>query len=96
MTPGLAKNIGVSNFRIADLELIFKTSKVKPVVNQIEFHPYLQQPKLCKFLADHEIRVQGYSPLVPLTAKPEGPLSPVLEKIAAKKGKTTAQVIFSA
>jgi diketogulonate reductase-like aldo/keto reductase len=38
----LVKSIGVSNFRINDLKEILSTCKIKPVVNQIEFNPYLQ------------------------------------------------------
>ncbi|CAI8508855.1 unnamed protein product [Hanseniaspora opuntiae] len=39
---GKAKQIGVSNFRVDDLERIMKICKIKPMCNQIEFHPYLQ------------------------------------------------------
>ena len=39
---GLTKYIGVSNFRIADIERVLKICKIKPVVNQIEINPYLR------------------------------------------------------
>lgn len=90
--PGLTKDIGVSNFRIVDIERILKIAKHKPVINQIEFHPYLQQKKLLAYLAEKDILVAAYGPLAPLTGKKDGPLTAVIEKIAEKEGKTPAQV----
>jgi diketogulonate reductase-like aldo/keto reductase len=78
-----------------DLERIIKIAKYKPVVNQIEFHPYLQQNKLRTFLADNDILVEAYAPLVPLTTKKDGPLTAVIEKIAKNEGKTPAQVLIT-
>ena len=75
-----------------DIERILRIAKYKPVINQIEFHPYLQQPKLCAYLAKNDILLSAYAPLVPLTTKTDGPLSSVVEKIAKKEGKTPAQV----
>ena len=75
-----------------DIERILKIAKHKPVVNQIEYHPYLQQPKLRAYLEKNDILLSAYAPLVPLTTKADGPLSPVVEKIAKKEGKTPAQV----
>lgn len=92
---GLAKNIGVSNFRIVDIERILKVAKHKPVVNQIEFHPYLQQNKLREYLAKNDILVEAYSPLIPLTTRKDGPLTPVIEKIARNEGRTPAQVFYN-
>jgi len=89
---GLARNIGVSNFRIQDIQRILKIAKHKPVVNQIEFHPYLQQNKLRKFHAENDILTEAYAPLVPLTMKKDGPLTTVVERIAKEQGKTPAQV----
>lgn len=57
---GLARSIGVSNFRISDLEQIFKTCKVVPAVNQIEFHPYLQRRELVQFMQEHGVAIMGY------------------------------------
>ena len=89
---GLAKNIGVSNFRIMDLERILKVAKYKPAMNQIEYHPYLQQDKLRQFHAEHGIITTGYGPLVPLRANKDGPLIAVIQNIATKQSKTPDQV----
>lgn len=53
------KSIGVSNFRVEDLEQILKTCKIKPVVNQIEYHPYLQQSNLIKYCHTNDILIEG-------------------------------------
>jgi diketogulonate reductase-like aldo/keto reductase len=74
------------------LEAILKIAKHPPVINQIEFHPYLQQDKLRQYLAENDILLEAYAPLVPLTTKTDGPLTPILDKIAKKQGKTPAQV----
>jgi diketogulonate reductase-like aldo/keto reductase len=94
LIAGLARNIGVSNFRIVDLERILKIAKYKPVINQIEFHPYLQQHKLTRFLADNDILLEAYAPLVPISTKSDGPLTAVLDKISQKIGKTPAQILL--
>lgn len=57
---GLAKTIGVSNYRPQDLEAVLKTAKVKPAVNQIEFHPYLQRIELLEFHKKHGIATTAY------------------------------------
>ena len=89
---GLARNIGVSNFRILDLERILRIARHKPVVNQIEFHPYLPQDKLRSYHAEKGIITEAYGPLTPLVSKPEGPVTSVVEAIANKRDKTPAQV----
>lgn len=58
---GLAKTIGVSNYRPQDLEAILKTATIKPAVNQIEFHPYLQRTELLEFHKKHGIATTAYS-----------------------------------
>lgn len=62
---GLVKNIGVSNFSIALLERILSIPdlKIKPVINQVELHPYLPQQELRKFCAENGIVVEAYSSL---------------------------------
>ncbi|MGV0827662.1 aldo/keto reductase [Empedobacter brevis] len=60
---GKAKAIGVSNFNINHLEALAETAEIKPMVNQIEFHPGHSQPELVNFCKQHDILVQAWSPL---------------------------------
>lgn len=87
---GRAKSIGVSNYTIRHLEELLASCKVKPAVNQVELHIYLQQPELLKFCADNEIVVEAYSPL----AHGQGMDNEVLVGIAEKHGKTPAQIMI--
>lgn len=68
---GKAKNIGVSNFAVEDLEEIFKTAEIKPQVNQIEYNAFLQNqtPGIYEFAQKNNILLEAYAPLGPLTVK---------------------------
>lgn len=81
---GLAKSIGVSNFRAQDLATVLKTCKVVPAVNQIEFHPYRQRPEVMAVMNEHGILPVGYGALVSLRKKPGGPVDEYVEELAAK------------
>jgi diketogulonate reductase-like aldo/keto reductase len=61
---GRARAIGVSNFLIHHLKALLKKAGIVPAVNQIEFHPYLQQPDLIRFCRTHQIQVEAWSPLM--------------------------------
>jgi diketogulonate reductase-like aldo/keto reductase len=63
LSTGKAKAIGVSNFNINKLQDLLSKTDVVPACNQIEAHPYLQQPELLKFCSDKNILVEAYSPL---------------------------------
>ena len=60
---GLVKTIGVSNFEIRHLEFILEEAEIKPVVNQIEFHPQHQQKHVVEFCKKHVIQVVGWGTL---------------------------------
>ncbi|MGH8112928.1 MAG: aldo/keto reductase, partial [Rhodanobacteraceae bacterium] len=60
---GLARHIGVSNFSAAKLERLLDGERIKPAMNQVELHPYLQQNELVEFCGEHGIHVTAYSPL---------------------------------
>ena len=49
VAKGLVKAIGISNFSITKTERLLQTAKIVPAVNQVECHPYLQQPKLKEY-----------------------------------------------
>ncbi len=87
---GRVKAIGVSNFHIHHLEDILRETETVPMVNQVEFHPYLQQTELRKFCKEHLIRFEAWSPLM------QGHFKniPVIKSIAGKYGKTEAQIIL--
>ncbi|UAL52222.1 aldo/keto reductase [Bacillus sp. CMF21] len=82
--------IGVSNFQIHHLEDLIAAAEIKPMVNQVEFHPHLTQKDLMAYCTKEEIRLEAWSPLK------QGQLlnEPVIEKIAKKYNKSIAQVIL--
>jgi len=57
---GLTKALGVSNFRVQDLQHILETATIPPLVNQVEFHPYLQTPELHGFCQRNGILLESY------------------------------------
>ena len=60
---GLIRHIGVSNFNIPKLQQLMAVSDIKPEVNQIELHPYFQQPDLVEYCQSNDMLVTAYSPL---------------------------------
>ena len=86
---GLAKSIGVSNFKQHHLEQVIACG-VMPAVNQVELHPIFQQKDLRKYCADKNIVVQAWSPLMRSAALNMDELT----AIAAKYGVTVAQLIL--
>jgi diketogulonate reductase-like aldo/keto reductase len=58
---GLVKNLGVANFNVTILRDLLNSSKVKPVLNQFEFHPLNTQKTLVKFCKSKNIQVGAYS-----------------------------------
>lgn len=87
---GKIKAIGVSNFLQHHLEDLFTHCSVKPMVNQIEYHPYLTQPSLIKFLKDNKIHPEAWSPLM------QGHITEVklLSDIGRKYGKSSVQIVL--
>ena len=61
---GYTKYIGVSNFNTQSLLNLLSFCKIKPLVNEIELHPYLYQKKLVEFCRRENIIIFGYNPLV--------------------------------
>ena len=60
---GKIKSIGLSNFLPHHIKALLKTAKVKPTVNQLEFHPGFMQNECVQFCKENDIQVQGWSPL---------------------------------
>jgi diketogulonate reductase-like aldo/keto reductase len=84
------RSIGVSNFRVEDLERIIDATGVVPAVNQIELHPRLQQLELRRFHEEHGIATEAWSPLGKARFLDE----PTIARIASAHGRTAAQVVL--
>jgi methylglyoxal/glyoxal reductase len=85
---GRVRAIGVSNFKPHHLQTLMEHSEEKPVINQVELHPYFQQKELREFCKQHDIVVEAWSPL----GRGQVLDDPVLAEIGKKYGKTPAQV----
>lgn len=90
LAEGRVRAIGVSNFYAQHLTRLAKDASVVPAVNQIEFHPRLQQASVVDYCQAHGIQVESWSPLM------RGRIldDPTLQVIAKKYGKTVAQIIL--
>ncbi|KDR75585.1 hypothetical protein GALMADRAFT_248072 [Galerina marginata CBS 339.88] len=90
------KTIGVSNFRVEDLEGIIKATGVVPVVNQIEAHPLLPQDDLVAYCKEKNIHITAYSPLGNnVVGRPKLTDHAVVIEIAKKLNATPAQVLVA-
>ena len=101
LADGGVRAIGVSNFMPEHLDRLLAERSVVPAVNQVEVHPYFQQPAVLAADAEHGIRTQAWSPIGGITfyggfgEKHRSTLEdPVIGRIAAARGKTPAQVML--
>ncbi len=98
LADGGVRAIGVSNFMPEHLKRLLRSASVAPAVNQIEVHPYFQQPALQRVHAEHEIATQAWSPIGGITAyrglEKRSFADPTLLEIARKHGKSAAQVML--
>ncbi|MFJ8235784.1 aldo/keto reductase [Ureibacillus sp. NPDC094379] len=87
---GRVKAIGVSNFHIHHLEELMKDAEIKPMIDQVEYHPRLSQKELQAFCQKNGIQLEAWSPLM------QGQLldNEVLQEIANKHHKSVAQIIL--
>ncbi len=85
---GRARAIGVSNFQVAHLERLAAETSTVPAVNQIEAHPYFPNDTVRDYDRAHGIATEAWSPIA------QGAVlnDPVIARIAAKLGRTPAQV----
>jgi aldehyde reductase len=98
---GLVKSIGVSNFNSEQITRVLDVCRIKPVTNQVECSPSLNQKKLIEFCKARDITVTAYSPLTrphryetnKSLPKP-ALLDPKVAEIGAKYSKTPAQVVL--
>jgi diketogulonate reductase-like aldo/keto reductase len=87
---GRVRAIGVSNFQVHHLEDLLKDAEIKPMVNQVEYHPRLTQKEVQTFCRENGIQMEAWSPLM------QGQLldNEVLVELASKYNKSVAQIIL--
>jgi len=87
---GRVRAIGVSNFQVHHLVDLMKDAEIKPMVNQVEYHPRLTQNEVHAFCREQGIQMEAWSPLM------QGQLldNEGLAAIAAKYKKSVAQIIL--
>ncbi|GEK29447.1 aldo/keto reductase [Furfurilactobacillus siliginis] len=89
---GLIKAIGVSNFEQPQMDKLLASAKIKPMVDQVETHPYFQRKDLNAYLTDLNIAHEAWGPLG--QGKSGVFTDATLTKIAADHDKSIAQVIL--
>lgn len=87
---GLVRSIGVCNFHTHHIDEILKVAEHKPVLNQIELHPWLTQEKTLEYDNSHSIVTQAWSPLARGKILEEQSLA----TLAEKHGKSVAQIVL--
>lgn len=87
---GKIKAIGVSNFRPHHIENLVNNCEIAPMVDQIEIHPGMPQDDMIAYCREHNIVVEGWSPMATgrIFSVPE------VQELAKKYGKTVAQVVL--
>lgn len=86
----LTRSIGVSNYTVSHLQEMKTYSDVVPSVNQVEFHPFLNQIELAHYCKKENILIEAYSPL----AHGQKVDDAELEKMGKSYGKTPAQILI--
>jgi diketogulonate reductase-like aldo/keto reductase len=91
---GRCRAIGLSDIGLDDLRPLYESARIKPAAVQVEAHPYLPETELLEFCKEREIVFLAFAPLGH-GIRP-GPLEdPVISRIAARTGKTPAQVLLA-
>lgn len=89
---GRVRSIGVCNFSEAHLVDLCLSSEVKPMVNQVECHPFTQQTGMLDFCRKAEIQLEAWAPFA--EGKNEIFHNPLLRDVASSHGKTVGQIIL--
>ncbi|XDD45509.1 aldo/keto reductase [Leptospira sp. WS39.C2] len=87
---GKAKSIGVSNFMVSHLEELLKETDIVPAMNQVEFHPFLQDTELKNYCSTKGILLEAYSPL----AHGQKLEDERVTRLAKKYNKSNAQILI--
>ncbi|XP_019629580.1 PREDICTED: 1,5-anhydro-D-fructose reductase-like isoform X2 [Branchiostoma belcheri] len=94
---GLARSLGVSNFNSQQVDRVLQACRIKPVVNQVELHPYLPQLDLIKYCQSKDVILTAYSPFGSTPEVGNEPRlleDPVVVAIGKRHRKSPAQVLL--
>ena len=89
---GRIKNIGISNFEDDKFEKFAEGVKIKPVLNQVELHPYFQQNELRKKMDKYNTKVEAWAPLGHAMTNIFN--EEIIKKLAEKYKKSPAQIVL--
>jgi diketogulonate reductase-like aldo/keto reductase len=101
VVKGLTKSIGVSNYNVQSLHNLLSFCKIKPVFNQVEFHPYLYQKELLNYCNSENIKIIAYNPIcrgayVNMEKEKLNLLEePIVKELAEKYKKTPGQIVLN-
>ena len=87
---GAVRDVGVSNYSLAELDELEHATGVRPAVNQIKWSPYLHDSALLEGHRERGVVVEGYSGLKGGTMD-----EPVVRQVAERTGRTPAQVLIA-
>lgn len=87
---GQVKAIGVSNFQTHHIDDLLFNSEIVPMVNQVEFHPYLIQTELRAYCNKHQIQLEAWSPLMQGNFLKDQ----TILQLAEKYNRTPAQIVL--
>jgi alcohol dehydrogenase (NADP+) len=91
---GRCRSIGLSDIGLNELLPIYESARIKPAVVQVESHPYLPETELLEFCKEKGVVFLAFAPLG--HGSRPGPIEdPVITAIAARVGKTPAQVLLA-
>jgi alcohol dehydrogenase (NADP+) len=91
---GKCRAIGLSDIRLDKLKAVYEAARIKPAVVQVESHPYLPETELLEFCKEKGVVLLAFAPLGH-GMKPGLLEDPVITGIAARVGKTPAQVLLA-
>jgi len=91
---GKCRAIGLSDITLDELKPLYESARIKPAVVQVESHPYLPETELLEFCKEKSIVLLAFAPLGH-GIKPGLLEDPVISAIAARVGKTQAQVLLA-
>jgi len=89
-SQGKARSIGVSNYNFHFLNQLMNNADVIPVINQVEFSPFLYQKDLLDYCNSKKIYIEAYTPLT----RGERFDHPTIVKLAKKHNKSAAQILI--